>query len=90
MGIGSGIPLITYERSSRYNQFDGKENFRGRESKSIPRQSIAQDHEEKPIDDMKDQNFSDLVKRSDNRRTYSTSPYGGLRSNITSTYRSID
>ena len=54
MGIGSGIPLITYERSSRYNQFDGKENFRGRESKSIPRQSIAQDHEEKPIDDMKD------------------------------------
>lgn len=47
LGIGSGIPLITYERSSRYNQFEGKDNIRARESKSIPRESIALDHTEK-------------------------------------------
>lgn len=90
MDIGSGIPLVGQERRSTYDRnMDLMDVFRARESKSIPRESIALDH----LDDkskgnyFNDTNFSDLVKKSETRRTYSTSPYGGFRSQVESSFR---
>ena len=82
LDIGSGIPLMGQERRSTYDRaMELKENFRARESKSIPRESIAYDHLDPSIQGefLNDTNFSDLVKKSETRRTYSTSPYGGFR-----------
>lgn len=78
------------ERRSTYDRaMDINDILRARGSKSIPRESIAFDHIDNKAkgDYLNDTNFSDLVKRSDTRRTYSTSPYGGFRSQVESTYR---
>ena len=85
-GIGKGIsgaPLLNYDRRQTVDQnlASYKDYFKHREAKSIPKEILPIDSGADSLkhtpNEATDTNFSDLVKMTDSRRTYSTSPYGG-------------